>query len=79
MKSLNKLKFAFPTKINRNMRCIEILLGDGIASLTEEINRNMRCIEMTEAEKAEAEAKEINRNMRCIEMVVKPVYKVCVV
>ena len=61
------------------MRCIEILLGDGIASLTEEINRNMRCIEMTEAEKAEAEAKEINRNMRCIEMVVKPVYKVCVV
>ncbi len=33
-------------QINRNMRCIEILLADGKVTAIVKINRNMRCIEI---------------------------------
>ena len=33
-------------RINRNMRCIEMVLTNGFTLSRPEINRNMRCIEM---------------------------------
>ena len=32
--------------INRNMRCIEMDLGEDDDNFSDEINRNMRCIEI---------------------------------
>ena len=55
-------------EINRNMRCIEILMRNEIEKRTDEINRNMRCIEIEERYASYVEGGTINRNMRCIEM-----------
>ncbi len=41
-------------KINRNMRCIEILIPDVNDGGNYAINRNMRCIEMQQFELAES-------------------------
>ena len=32
--------------INRNMRCIEMIIQDYYITISPEINRNMRCIEI---------------------------------
>ena len=54
-------------KINRNMRCIEILNPDEDV-LFGEINRNMRCIEILPVFPSFTLTFWINRNMRCIEI-----------
>ena len=54
-------------RINRNMRCIEMLYPYIQQENESEINRNMRCIEIGVLVLLH-EATKINRNMRCIEM-----------
>ena len=57
-----------PNEINRNMRCIEILLLLLYSKLQNQINRNMRCIEIGRGGDLNGKCVRINRNMRCIEM-----------
>ena len=64
----NMWRIEIPTPtINRNMRCIEILLGKK-RKILPQINRNMRCIEIGLTDKNGRKIFEINRNMRCIEI-----------
>ena len=56
-----------PSKINRNMRCIEMIIPVSIVTAFIPINRNMRCIEIPWALQ-KGYALSINRNMRCIEI-----------
>ena len=55
-------------KINRNMRCIEIIRVEFRHSAVALINRNMRCIEIIPAYNRGMPSSVINRNMRCIEI-----------
>ena len=57
--------------INRNMRCIEIIIDRPFEEVLKEINRNMRCIEIVFNPSLSELATVINRNMRCIEMIIK--------
>jgi len=57
-------------KINRNMRCIEMVAPTLKMALILEINRNMRCIEIFNSDYNKAWTL-INRNMRCIEMPIR--------
>ncbi len=55
-------------RINRNMRCIEMIGLPPILAGVIWINRNMRCIEMSISFLLMSLFGQINRNMRCIEM-----------
>ena len=54
--------------INRNMRCIEMVLSVVYRIRRRQINRNMRCIEICAYKRDSAGDNMINRNMRCIEI-----------
>ena len=54
--------------INRNMRCIEMMIEEIKKDTNERINRNMRCIEIYKFGVAMFYIGKINRNMRCIEI-----------
>ncbi len=54
--------------INRNMRCIEIVVLSPEAYEEMRINRNMRCIEICVNYPYLTSFPKINRNMRCIEI-----------
>ena len=55
--------------INRNMRCIEIVLKHVFQLVVVKINRNMRCIEINFGALGQIFLGRINRNMRCIEII----------
>ncbi len=55
-------------KINRNMRCIEMIKTVVLPAIAGWINRNMRCIEMQVILDSLTTHDAINRNMRCIEI-----------
>ena len=67
------LRYVQKLLINRNMRCIEILLKRVLWGYVRKINRNMRCIEIKEEIAQLTEKLGINRNMRCIEILFREI------
>ena len=68
LKSKTMADMEVATKINRNMRCIEMELNTPELPQDETINRNMRCIEIRNGSGRAESGNMINRNMRCIEI-----------